>query len=135
METFKIVYLIDDDPLVNMINQRVLYLANFSSRVVVYSKATLALKALNQLITTNPEEFPEVIFLDTNMPEMDGWGFIEEFNKFPENILEICKLYILSSSIDIKEINRAKTYKTVQDFISKPLSIGLLEGIGNSFIK
>ena len=63
------------------------------------------------------------------MPGMDGWQFLEEYKHFPAQIIEKCKVFMLSSSIDSKEINKSKTYTTVYDFISKPISFAALEKI------
>ncbi len=129
MPPFRIVYLIDDDRLVNMISERIIKLAEFASEVVVYSGAGKALEGMSEIAAGSPGNFPEIIFLDTNMPEIDGWGFLEAYGKFDESLREKCKVFILSSSIDTRDINKAKTYNTVSDFISKPLSFAHLEKI------
>ena len=61
------------------------------------------------------------------MPEMDGWEFLEELNKFPEFILKDCKVIFLTSSIDEEDIEKSKSYKIVHDFISKLITEDDLE--------
>lgn len=127
MKQVKNVLLIDDDKMFSMINERILNIAKFASSVKSFSSAADALKELKLLIKTNPDKFPDVIFLDINMPEMDGWAFLEAVKKFSAAILKKCKIFILSSSIDGNDIARSKTYKMVCDLIPKPLSLSKLE--------
>ena len=79
-------------------------------------------EALNALIkNVNQQEFiPDLIFLDINMPVMDGWEFLEAFSKltYDKNISVI----ILTSSINPEDKERAKTYDVVKGFMSKPLT-------------
>jgi CheY-like chemotaxis protein len=70
------------------------------------------------------EKLPDVILLDINMPVMDGWDFLEWIkenrNLFARNI----PIFMVSSSIDWRDIERAKSYESVMDYISKPLTEG-----------
>src|SRR5690349_3883652 len=104
MQQVNSVLLIDDDSIFNMISKKIIQIAKFAPKVESYLDATAALDELKQLINSDPDEFPDVIFLDINMPEMDGWGFLDEFKKFPEFILKKCKIFMLTSSIDDHDI-------------------------------
>lgn len=127
MQQVNSVLLIDDDSIFNMISKKIIQIAKFAPKVDSYLDASAALNELRELIKNDPDEFPEVIFLDINMPEMDGWAFLDEFKKFPEFILKKCKVFMLTSSIDDHDIAKSKTYQIVYDFISKPLSFSKLE--------
>jgi CheY-like chemotaxis protein len=127
MQPINHVFLIDDDPVVNMINKKIINLSNFTAKVTIHTEAKKALAEMNEIIDTDPLGFPDIIFLDINMPEMDGWEFLEEFARFPDSIQNRCKIYMLTSSIDTNDIERSKTYTSVADFISKPLSVAWLE--------
>jgi len=117
----KTIFLIDDDPIANLISSKVIEM-NSGFKVVGAIYACEALGQLRQWSTSPTDQFPEIIFLDVNMPVMDGWEFLNEFQKFPEAIIEKCKVYMLSSSIDPSDILKSKAYKCVHGFISKPLT-------------
>ncbi len=64
---------------------------------------------------------PAILFLDINMPELNGWQFLEQFEKFSDEIKNNITIYMLSSSINYADIEKAKASRYVKDFISKPL--------------
>ncbi len=117
----KHILLIDDDAVSNMINTKIIK-KNFDFTVNAFTNAKVALDQLMHWTKSANGESPQIIFLDINMPLMDGWEFLEEYQKFPESLLSICKVYMLTSSIDLDDIEKAKTYPLVSDFISKPLT-------------
>ena len=116
------VILIDDDEMFNFINVKTMEKVSFAQHVKTFDNATAALDELRIISSSNQHEFPDIIFLDINMPEMNGWEFLDELTKFSEVLLEHCKIYMLTSSIDQNDIKKSKDYKMVNDFISKPLT-------------
>jgi len=122
------IMLIDDDAITNMINTKIIKI-NSDFDVYDYLNAKRALEHLTQWSQSVPEKLPAIILLDINMPIMDGWEFLEEFQKLPKIVLEKSKLYMLTSSIDLEDIEKAKTYPVVMEFISKPLSVDKLRNI------
>lgn len=115
------ILLIDDDPITNMINTKIIKM-NFSYEVHACANAQRALDQIKQWAEMSPEKLPDVIFLDVNMPIMDGWEFLEEFQKLPNNVLERTSIFMLTSSIDAEDIEKSKAYHVVDDFVSKPLT-------------
>lgn len=109
--------LIDDDPTVNFIGQIMMKHHDFSSDSRTFTNAEEAL----QLIRTLKPEAPYCIFLDLNMPIMDGWEFLEAFSKLPEDTKAAFHIFILTSSVSPTDREKAATYKEVSEFISKPL--------------
>lgn len=101
-------------------------MTGFASDVEVYESAV---EALNNLKTRKKEEFPDVIFLDIMMPIMDGFAFLEEYNKFGEDIREKSKIIMLSTSESFQDLNRANKSPLVQKFLNKPLTEPVLEAI------
>jgi CheY-like chemotaxis protein len=95
---------------------------NFSCKVIAFTNPLEALEKLTTWSRQHIEDFPAFIFLDINMPHIDGWEFLEQYQKFPNAMLEKCPVIMLTSSIDYHDIRKSKDYKCVQDFISKPLT-------------
>jgi CheY-like chemotaxis protein len=75
---------------------------------------------------------PAVLLLDVNMPTMSGWEFMNEFENFPEEIKKNISVYILSSSIDEQDKQKANADKNITGFISKPLTQEVLVSISNA---
>jgi two-component SAPR family response regulator len=63
-----------------------------------------------------------ILFLDINMPGWTGWMFLEHFEELDEKIKKEIKIYMLSSSVDPQDMERAKAHKNVVDFVVKPLT-------------
>ncbi|MEI8074256.1 MAG: response regulator [Bacteroidota bacterium] len=116
------IFLIDDDILVNFLNKEVIKNAYIGKNISAFDSATIALDTLKQISTNPNSKLPLLILLDINMPEMDGWEFLEEFNQLPKSVIEECKVVMHSSSIDPRDMEKAKTFSSVKDFISKPLT-------------
>jgi len=130
----KKVVLIDDDQINNFVCETIIRSENFAERVVSYEWAEDALNHLKQTAIENPEDFPELIFLDINMPGMDGWKFLDEYKNLPEAVTKKCSLLMLSSAVDREDIICAKTHAEVRDFFSKPLSPEILNLIKEDYL-
>jgi len=66
---------------------------------------------------------PDIIFLDINMPVMDGWEFIESFKRIKHEIAKPITIYMVSSSVDDADIERAKNIPEISEFVCKPMTI------------
>ena len=125
MPQFNHVCIIDDDPIYIFTTRKIMEMGNFSSYIEVFKNGKEALEALKPRVEAN-ENIPEVIFLDLNMPIMDGWQFLEEF--MSPNTQKII-IYIVSSSIDPADLNKAKQYSLVTNYIVKPITPDKLKGL------
>jgi len=131
MRIIKHAFLIDDDHVTNMINSRVIQNSKLATKVSVFLSAQEALARLTEMGVTDPAEFPQLIFLDIAMPGMNGWDFLDSFVKLPEPILKKCEVVVLTSSIDLFDIKKAKRYSVVRDYIIKPLNSNMLTMLGS----
>ncbi len=125
---FDRVLLIDDNDIDNFINERMITTNFFSNRVIVKNSGE---SALNYLRENSGEDanLPQIIFLDLNMPIMDGFAFLNEYEKLPDTIKKNCKVIVLSSSISPEDINRASTNPLVVKYVNKPLNEKYLAAI------
>jgi two-component system nitrate/nitrite response regulator NarL len=110
--------LIDDSDIDLFIQRRFLEVYNFSNQLFSYKSAGSALDWLNKL---NGETPPDIIFLDLNMPEIDGFGFLKRFNDLPSKIVQKSKIVVLTSSNSSQDRDQVFEHKNVIQFITKPL--------------
>ncbi|MBI2419991.1 MAG: response regulator [Ignavibacteriales bacterium] len=82
-----------------------------------------------RLIAGEKDKLPDLIFLDLNMPVMDGWQFLDEFTALSDLFAKKIPIYIVSSSIAAEDILRAKSYEVVNEYIVKPVTKEMLINI------
>jgi CheY-like chemotaxis protein len=128
MRRFTSVLLVEDDPITAMVCDRIIKMTGFAEKVSLCENGKTALNHLSNLGSTDTS-LPEIIFLDINMPVMNGWDFLHQFENIQSSFKQVPSIYILSSTIDPEDYERAKSYALVKDFISKPLSKESLEKI------
>ena len=121
--------LIDDDRIFIFAAKRILKATKFCDNFTIYNNGAEALTGLGDIIKSG-NNIPDLILLDLNMPIMDGWQFLDEFVKI-ENSKKIT-LYIVSSSIDPADAEKAKQYEQITDFIVKPITKDALADIVNT---
>ncbi|GAB3196741.1 CheY-like chemotaxis protein [Pontibacter aydingkolensis] len=113
-------YSIDDDHISNFLTEKVLEEAEFSTEIQSFLSAEDALNFIKQDYEAN---VPDIIFLDLNMPMMNGWDFLDALAPYKDNLLGKCHVYILTSSLDTSDTARSKDYDLVSGFIHKPLTL------------
>jgi len=122
---FKKVMIVDDDDLSRLLAEKMIKKFDFADEVV---KCASAIKGLNYLCT-NSFALPEIIFLDINMPGLNGFEFLDKFGKLNNTVKEHCTIIMLSASVDTDEIERAEADKRVRFFLHKPLTLANLKAI------
>lgn len=116
MKQVEKILLIDDDPMINFLNERILNAVLKGSKQVVH--VTSVKEALTYL-KQNDSKGNHLIFLDLNMPEKSGWDFLEVYRTFKVS----SPVMILTSSIDPTDMERSKLYPQVKKFLTKPLPV------------
>ncbi len=118
--------LIDDSDIDLFIQRRFLEVYDFSNELLLYKSAD---EALNWLKTVSVADAPDIIFLDLNMPEVDGFSFLKNFKELPDGIKTKSKIVVLTSSNSAKDRSQAFTYQNVIQFITKPLKQSDIEDL------
>lgn len=112
------IFLVDDDEIQNLINSRIIENIDEKLTTKAFSNGLEALNAVKNGVV------PSVIFLDINMPIMNGWDFLEEYDSeynFP--------VFVITSSFNDADIQRSERYSNVKGYITKPLDQEKVQGI------
>jgi CheY-like chemotaxis protein len=117
------ILLVDDDEINNFISIKLIKKALEYTEITACLDGSYAIKKLLDLQAKDPNSLPDYILLDINMPIMNGWEFLEDFKRLEIDPLGKSKIYIISSSVFSNDINKAKSYPLVKNFISKPLNV------------
>lgn len=123
-----LVMLVDDNDTDNFISKRIIELTKFAKRIEIKNSGKSALQYLESE-KENDINIPDLIFLDINMPIVDGFVFLYEFEKFPDSIKQKSKVIILSSSDNKRDIDRIVNNNYVIKFITKPLTDEVLKDL------
>jgi CheY-like chemotaxis protein len=115
--------IVDDDRVNNNLCKFSIKSILNNSEIIVF---TNPLKALEFIAANTDSPFKSILFLDLNMPEMTGWEFLTEFEKFNEGIKNRYMIYILSSSVSPKDKEAALSCKRIVDYLVKPLTDKLI---------
>ncbi|MCS6832094.1 MAG: response regulator [Flammeovirgaceae bacterium] len=127
----KKVLLIDDDDVFRYIVKRVIDLKTPHIELIPANSCRAAIELLNNLQRGKESFIPDIILLDLDMPVMNGFEFLDTYEVKLRLLNPKIKIYIVSTTLNTEEKKRALSYKTVADFLSKPIEPELLETIFN----
>ena len=116
-----LIMLVDDSDTDNFINKRILELASFGYRIEIKNSGKSALEYLESM-KDDQENIPDVLFLDINMPVVSGFVFLYEFEKLPKEVKQKCKIVVLTSSEDQRDIKKIMDNQLVKLYLTKPLN-------------
>jgi CheY-like chemotaxis protein len=118
-----VVMCVDDDPIVLMLNELVLREHAFCNELIKIESAELALEHFSQQakLPLGQAVLPNILFLDINMPTMDGWRFLSEFAENFQEFHSKVSIVILSSSVNPADIEKANKHPLVIGFMPKPI--------------
>lgn len=129
------ILLIDDDFTTNYLHKKIISKSEIDLPIEVANNGKEGIDKLLELNKTiNDKDTLVLIFLDINMPIMDGWGFLEIFNKIKPTLNFNTNLFIVSSSINPDDEDRAKSNPAVIDYLPKPLTVDRLGKLKASYI-
>lgn len=128
-ETYKRFIVIDDDPMNNKICSFMIRQTFPQTEVILFTDGRTALDFFEKEYFLNP--LPTILFVDINMPQMTGWEVLEKFKNFSEEMKSYFKIFMLTSSVDERDKERAANEKLVKKFLSKPLTKETLMNLFN----
>jgi response regulator RpfG family c-di-GMP phosphodiesterase len=117
------VLLVDDDEINNFISIKLIKKALLNTEIMACLNGKFAIEQLSEIQQKDPAKLPDYILLDINMPIMNGWEFLDEYKRLNLDPLGKSKIFIISSLVFSNDINKARSYPLVKDFISKPLNV------------
>ncbi len=123
-----VTYVIDDDKLYQFAMKRMLHHLSIETEIVQFENGLQAIEYLQQH-KDKKNQLPDIIFLDINMPVMNGWQFLDAFMNLHLNPQKKITIYMVTSSVDNAEILKAASYKQIRNYIIKPLSIASLREV------
>ena len=123
-----IICVIDDDEVYQFTVTRTIKAQKLAKKILVFSDGEEAIQFLIDNVANN-ENVPDVIFLDINMPIMDGWQFLDEYIRLKPRIGKKVTIYMVSSSVDPVDLERAKKISELSDYIVKPITSNTLKDI------
>lgn len=121
MTTLKTLTIVDDDDIFVFLTTKIIEQTNLVDLIKVFGNGLDAINFLKEN-KNNVDALPDIILLDLSMPIMNGWQFLEKYNKLNPTIGKKITIYICSSSISPDDITRAKTISEVSDYIIKPIT-------------
>ncbi|MFN5773043.1 response regulator [Flavobacterium sp.] len=119
--------IIDDDELFLKLGKMYLEMGTCTSSVTLFNDATEALKAIENREESLDQRY--VVFLDLNMPSLNGFGFLEALEKKPKLLHKNIQIYVLTSSINHEDIERIKQYKSVTEYLNKPMTREMVQHV------
>lgn len=122
------IWIIDDNTIDNFISSTVLGKCISNVSIVCHTDPVIALRQLQSLVATS-QELPGVIFLDISMPVMNGFEFLNEFEKLPIKGENYPVILMLSSSSDKDDVRLALSHKEVSKYLVKPLTTTVIDDL------
>ncbi|GGD11260.1 response regulator [Hyunsoonleella pacifica] len=118
MKKNNLTLLIDDDPVYTLLAEKLLKSVKFSNAYITFDNGKDAIEGYKNMVELG--KIPDTILLDLNMPVMDGWQFLDELIKL--NLPIPSRIYIVSSTIDNRDLKKVEQYECIKELISKPLT-------------
>jgi two-component system chemotaxis response regulator CheY len=116
-----IIALVDDDKIFQLTASKTIKASAITDKILQFENGGDALQFIRKNLAY-ASVLPDYIFLDINMPYIDGWMFLDDFDSFKSALPKPIEIYVVSSSIDPRDITRARSNKNVKDYVTKPVT-------------
>jgi CheY-like chemotaxis protein len=118
----KVICIIDDDPIYQVLVSKIVQLSKIDYTIISFKNGKEAIDNFNSCLVNNTK-LPNIILLDIEMPLMDGWDFMERMDELISKYqISDTKIYIVSSSISYEDVEKAKLFKNILGYYSKPIN-------------
>lgn len=131
----KLVLLVDDSSIDNFVNKKILARYEFAEEVITFTRPKEALNYLRELSNNETQLIPSILFLDLDMPEIDGFEFLQAFDLLSKRIKKEMNVVILTSSINPADAVKCSEHKSVLTYLHKPLVKHNLDEIDQMLLK
>lgn len=132
IDKVKEVLFIDDDEINNFILKEI-FESQYNLHVTFFTKASHALEYIEGLVEEKGGAYPDIVFLDIKMPEMDGFDFMDAFEQNGYDRKFKSPIFMLTSSVNHRDISRAASYAHVKDLVTKPLTVEKLQELAEKY--
>lgn len=122
--------LIDDDSIFNFIHAKVIRQVDEEADIADFISSSEALSFIKERFISHKAE-PTLVFLDINMPEMNGFELLDALKELPAESVSKMSIYIITSSLNEKDIRKSKEYPILKGYIGKPLSFERVKEVIN----
>jgi two-component system chemotaxis response regulator CheY len=116
-----IIALVDDDKIFQLTASKTIKASAITDKILQFENGEDALQFIRKNVG-NASVLPDYIFLDLNMPYIDGWMFLDDYDSLKASLAKPIEIYVVSSSIDPRDITRARNNKNVKDYVTKPVT-------------
>jgi CheY-like chemotaxis protein len=121
-------WIIDDDPMTSFYIKRLAELGELASIISIYDQAHGAADYLLHH-KKSAEHLPDYILLDIYMPELDGWGFLQQFSEIKDSLIKKIEICLITSSNHVHDRERAEALSFVKAYVQKPITLEALKEI------
>ncbi|MHA7057513.1 response regulator [Aquimarina sp. M1] len=129
MEKIKQILLVDDSTATNFFNKTIVNKTKCAQDILVAENGKEALQIINS------GDIPEIIFLDINMPVMNGWEFLSELRKFNDQLLKTVVVLMIGATLSPEEEKLAYSFPYVKEFKEKMLTTEIVKGIVEKYFQ
>lgn len=123
MKAIKKIFIVDDDPIHRLLMNKLFEKQGAACSLNFFENGQKAMTALENAISSHPDQIPDLILLDIEMPVMNGWQFMNAYQKLDPILHDQVGIYMVSSSFSDDDQKKVKLYPAIKDYIVKPLRI------------